>query len=269
MANQLLRARDAPCGGKHWASNFVKRQTELRTYFPRKYDYQRAKCEDPKVIREWFSLVEKVKAKFGVLDEDFFNFDETGFMMGVISAGMVVTTSDDRGKAKLARPGNREWATVVQCIGSQGWPIPPFIVLAAQHHLANWYTECDLPPDWVIATSDHGWTTNGIGLDWIKHFDRHTAARTKGKYRLLVLDGRESHHSTAFELYCQEHDIITLCMPPHSSHYLRPLDVSCFGPLKQAYGRQIEDLMRTHINHVSKLEFLCAFRTAFFAPMTG
>lgn len=25
MPNQLLRARDAPCVGKHWASNFVKR----------------------------------------------------------------------------------------------------------------------------------------------------------------------------------------------------------------------------------------------------
>jgi len=56
-------------------------------------------------------------------------------------------------------------------------------------------------------------------------------------------------------------------MPPHSSHYLQLLDVSCFGPLKQAYGRQTEDLIRAHINHVSKLEFLCAFREAFFASM--
>jgi hypothetical protein len=40
----------------------------------------------------------------------------------------------------------------------------------------------------------------------------------KGKYRLLILDGHESHHSTEFELYCQQNNIITLCMPPHSSH---------------------------------------------------
>ena len=57
-------------------------------------------------------------------------------------------------------------------------------------------------------------------------------------------------------------------MPPHSSHLLQPLDVGCFGPLKQAYGRQVEDLMRAHINHVSKLEFLCGFRAAFFASIT-
>lgn len=57
-------------------------------------------------------------------------------------------------------------------------------------------------------------------------------------------------------------------MPLHSSHLLQPLDVGCFGPLKRAYGRQIEVLMQVHINHVSKLEFLCTFHDAFFASMT-
>jgi hypothetical protein len=268
MANHLLRERDAPPVGKLWAHRFVKRQPQLRTRYTHRYDYQRAKCEDPKVIGVWFVLVWNVRAKYGILDDDVYNFDETGFMMGIIFAGMVVTTSDGRGKAKLAQPGNREWATVIQGVNALGWAIPPFIILAAQYHLANWYTECNLPADWHIATTDNGWTTNAVGLDWIKHFDRHTASRTKGKYRLLILDGHESHHSTEFELYCKQNNIITLCMPAHSSHKLQPLDVGCFGPLKQAYGRLIEDLMRAHINHISKLEFLCAFREAFFASIT-
>jgi hypothetical protein len=268
MANHLLHARDAPRVGKNWASNFVKRRPELRTRFSRRYDYQRAKCEDPKVIREWFALVQNMKAKYGILDDDVYNFDETGFMMGIISTTMVVTTSEGRSRAKLAQPGNREWATVIQGVNAQGWAIPPFIILAGQYHLSNWYTECDLPADWVLATTENGWTTNERGLEWIKHFDNHTTSRTKGPYRLLILDGHESHHSTEFELYCQEHNIVTLCMPPHSSHLLQPLDVGCFALLKREYGRQIEDLMRMHINHISKLEFLCAFRKAFFASMT-
>ena len=98
MANQLLRVRDAPPVGKLWAHNFVKRQPELRTRWTRKYDYQRAKCEDPKVISEWFALVRNVKAKYGIVDNDIYNFDETGFMMGIIFAGMVVTTSDGRAR---------------------------------------------------------------------------------------------------------------------------------------------------------------------------
>jgi DDE superfamily endonuclease len=268
MANQLLRARDASPVGKLWAHNFVRRQPELRTRFSRKYDYQRALCEDPKLICEWFALVRNITAKYGILEEDSYNFDETGFMMGIIFAGMVVTTSDGLSKAKLAQPGNREWATVIAAVNALGWAIPPFIILAAQYHLAHWYTECSLPADWRIATTINGWTTNEVGLDWIKHFDYHTARRTKGIYRLLILDGHESHHSTEFELYCKSHNIITLCMPPHSSHLLQPLDVGCFGPLKVAYGRQIEDLMRMYVTHVSKVDFLCAFRGAFFTAMT-
>ncbi len=100
MANRLLRERDAPPVGKLWAHNFVKRQPELQTRFSRKYDYQRAKCEDPKVIREWFALVHNTKAKYGILDDDIYNFDETGFMMGMITTRMVITTSDGYRKAK-------------------------------------------------------------------------------------------------------------------------------------------------------------------------
>jgi hypothetical protein len=57
-------------------------------------------------------------------------------------------------------------------------------------------------------------------------------------------------------------------MPPHSSHILQPLDVGCFGPLKTAYGRQIEDMMRVHITHITKLDFFPAFYAAFQAAMT-
>ncbi len=57
-------------------------------------------------------------------------------------------------------------------------------------------------------------------------------------------------------------------MPSHSLHLLQPLDVGCFRPLKQAYGRQVEDLMRMYINYMSKLEFFYGFREAFFTSIT-
>ena len=43
-----------------------------------------------------------VKAKYGIVDDDIYNFDETRFMMGIIFAGIVVTTSDGLSRAKLA-----------------------------------------------------------------------------------------------------------------------------------------------------------------------
>ncbi|SCO92506.1 uncharacterized protein FRV6_16634 [Fusarium oxysporum] len=268
MANRLLADRDASPVGKRWASNFVKRHKELKTRFFRKYDYQRAKCEDPRIIRNWFRLVENTIAKYGIRSDDIYNFDETGFIIGMIASGMVVTGAERRGRPKSVQPGSREWITVIQAINAEGQAIPPFIIGAGQYHLANWYRESNLPGDWATATSQNGWTDNEIGLEWLKHFDRCTSKRSNSRYRLLILDGHESHHSADFEIYCEEHKIITLCMPPHSSHLLQPLDVGCFGLLKKAYGREIEHLIRCSITHVSKTEFFPAFYTAFQATMT-
>ena len=153
MANRLLATRDAPPIGTRRASNFVKRHPELRTRFQWKYDYQRAKCEDPEVIRGWFELVRNTIVKYEIHDADIYNFDETGFRMGVISTAIVVTSSDGRAKAKRIQPGNREWVTVIQGVNSQGWTVPPFIIVAAKNHLASWYQNSGFPPNWVIAVT--------------------------------------------------------------------------------------------------------------------
>ncbi|KAF5698512.1 hypothetical protein FMUND_15076 [Fusarium mundagurra] len=217
MANSLLADCHASPVGKRWAHNFVKRQPELKTRLFRKYDYQRAKCEDPTIIRGWFRLIQNTIAKYSIRSDDIWNFDETGFMMGLIMAGMAVTGSETQGRPKSVQPGNREWITVIQAINAEGQSIAPFIVGAGQYHLANWYRECNLPGDWVIATSQNGWTNNELGLEWLKHFDQSTTNRSTGPYRLLILDGHESHHSADFGRYCQKNKIITLSTDPNAS----------------------------------------------------
>lgn len=268
MADLLLTERDALPVGKNWTSTFIKRRPELKTKFSRKYDYKRAQCEDPIIIGAWFKLVRNTIAKYGIVEEDIYNFDEAGFLMGVIATAKVVTSSESRNRPKTAQPGNREWVSIIQGISSYGWAIPPFIIFKGANHLSAWYEDSSLPQDWVITLSENGWTTNEIGHEWIQHFDKHTKSRTTGTYRLLVLDGHESHISAQFQQYCQDNKIITLCMPPHSSHILQPLDVGCFAPLKASYGKQIENLVRVRINHITKLEFLPAFKDAFKAAFT-
>ena len=268
MANSLLAERCQPSVGKNWAGTFVKRQPELKVKFNRKYDYKRALCEDPEVIQGWFRLVENTKAKYGILDDDTYNFDESGFMMGVISTGAVVTGAERRGRPKTVQQGDREWTTVIQGVNAKGWAIPPFIIFSGKHHLSAWYKEPSIPHNWVITVSENGWTNNELGLKWLKHFNEHTKQRTVGSYRLLILDGHESHNSVAFHQYCEEHKIITLCMPPHSSHILQPLDVGCFAPMKKGYGCQAERLMRNKITRITKLEFLTCFKAAFDTSIT-
>lgn len=270
MANRLREIRDAPPVGKRWAYRFVKSELRLKTRLTRVYDFQRALCEDVNQIKKWFELVKNMCAKYSIQDCDFYNFDETGFMIGVISGtGMVVTSSERRGRAKKLQPGNREWATAIECISADGFVIPPMLVVQGKHHLASWYTDGGLPNTWPIRTSTNGWTDNDTGLEWIKHFHQHTNKRRQGVWRMLVLDGHESHLSDAFETYCQQNNIITLCLPPHSSHITQPLDVGCFSVLKRMYSRQIENFIKAAITHITKLEFFHAFKAAHDQTMTS
>ena len=61
-----------------------------------------------------------MRAKYSILDCDFYNFDETGFMIGVICLAMAVIHADRRSRGKAVQPGNREWAIAIACINSEG-----------------------------------------------------------------------------------------------------------------------------------------------------
>jgi hypothetical protein len=102
-------------------------------------------------------------------------------------------------------------------------------------------------------------TNNALDLEWLKHFDAHTKASQVGAYRLLILDGHESHLNQDFKDYCLENMILTLCMPPHSLHLLQPLDVSCFSPLQRTYGHEIQELARQGVYYIDKIDFLTIY----------
>ncbi|KAK6221468.1 putative transposase [Colletotrichum tabaci] len=113
MADCLLDERDATRVGPRWAENFVRRQPQLKTRFRRGIDYQRALAEDPAIVQAWFALVRNTIAKYEIHDDDIYNFDDTGFLMGMLSHAKVVTTSDRRGRPRTKQPSNREWVSVI------------------------------------------------------------------------------------------------------------------------------------------------------------
>ncbi|EEA22978.1 conserved hypothetical protein [Talaromyces marneffei ATCC 18224] len=170
MVNYLLLQRDKPQVGKNWITRLIKRRPEIDSKFARKYNYERAKCEDPKIIQEHFDRVRDAISEYGILPEDIYNFDETGFAMGLCATAKVITGSDRYARPKLLQPGNREWVTAIEATNSTGWAIPSYIIFKAKKNVRlGWFD--NLPSDWRINISEHGWTTDQIGLEWLKtHF---------------------------------------------------------------------------------------------------
>lgn len=95
----------------------------------------------------------------------------------------------------------------------------------------------------AYAVSHNGWTDNEVVLAWLIDVF-HPQTVNLGGRRLLLLDGHASHVSVEFIEFCWLVDIVPLCLPPHTTHYLQPLDVGCFGPLDKAYRKQLEKGMK-------------------------
>ena len=109
MAQILLRDRtqDSTAAlGVNWAYSFTKRRPELRTRYNRRITYQRAKQEDPKVIRQWFETVHKAIEEHGIHEDDIWNFDETGFAMGLCTASKVITAVECSERPHTVIQGN-------------------------------------------------------------------------------------------------------------------------------------------------------------------
>ena len=237
-------------------------------YFNRKYNYQRAKYEDLIIINSWFSLLKNTITKYRIVDTDIYNFDETGFMIGIISIVIVVTSSERTGRVKAKQPGNREQVTVIQAVNILGWSVLLFVVVKGKYILLSQYNKFKLLKSWRLSISDNRQTTNKIRLEQIEYFEEYTQYQKVGIYRLLILDSYESYYSTEFKIFYQEHDIITLYILPYSSHILQPLDIGCFSPLKKAYSKQIEDLMHSSQTYIIKEDFFPVFQVVFQESMT-
>ena len=91
-----------------------------------------------------------------------------------------------------------------------------------------------------ISISPNGWTDQELGYAWLQNdFEPATREKAAGQYRLLILDGHNSHCTFKFCNYSADHKIIVICLPAHTTHALQPCDVGAFGPLAQSWKRVV------------------------------
>jgi hypothetical protein len=117
--------------------------------------------------------------------------------------------------------------------------------------------------------SPRGWTDTELALIWLmKEFEIQTRDRANGGYRLLLLDGHVSHLSYQFCAFAERHQIIVLCLPPHTTHALQPCDVGAFGPLESAWRSEVTAMSRAS-QPIFKNNLLAAYARARLRAMTN
>lgn len=259
-ANTILRqahlgSEPAPLVSEQWARRFLDRYPE---YFIRKQqtlDVNRKNAHQPDDILTWFEKYKAVCTQYNIQAADTYNFDESGFRIGIGRDQWIITRDPNR-QAYLGSSTNRELVTVGETISGDGFVLPPIIIVPGIIHQEQWYTSTSVPNDYLIGTSETGYSNDELTIKWLVHFEMFSSKRQVGNTRLLLLDGFGSHCTKEFLDFCDAHKIIVFCLPPHTSHLLQPLDVVVFQPYKHYHSEAVEAATRTGCGNFDKVEFL-------------
>ena len=235
--------------GKNWITRFLSRHPDLASKYSTKLDRQRAHANDPRIIKDYFAKLTSLIRRYGLKAFQIFNMDEKGFLMGVASRAKVLCRRGRR-NPRVTHDGNRELVTVVETVGALGCALSPLIINKGKgQYMGCFQNLTEKERGYQFGYSPKGWTDNRLAMLWLETvFEPETASITAGLPRLLILDGHGSHITYEFARYCDEHDILLLCLPSHSTHLLQPLDVGLFSPYQHFYGQAVDDYMRSGQN---------------------
>lgn len=90
-----------------------------------------------------------------------------------------------------------------------------------------------------LGYSQKGYIDGELLAEWIKHFDRFTKHKSRGRPRYIFLDSHLSRLHLPFLLYCRENNIHAVCYPSHSTHIYQGLDVVVFSVLKRFFSDEM------------------------------
>ena len=130
------------------------------------------------------------------------------------------------------------------------------VILAGKRHMARWCSRTGVKDDTLFAVSDSGFSNDQLSYQWVKHFDTFSAKSQVGVHQLLLLDGYGSHFTYEFLTHCEDANIIPFCLPPHTTHFLQPLDVRGFQPYKHWHAEAADEATCTGCDDFNKIEFI-------------
>ncbi|XP_033747537.1 uncharacterized protein LOC117332656 [Pecten maximus] len=212
-----------------WFRGFLKRHPDLKMRKPQTIDGGRVRMANKTVMKQYFDLLHNTMEKHGLLNkpEQIFNFDETGFGKGIIAQDKVCTGN---GNTFTRQTSLTTHSTAAVCVSASGQVLPTFLIY--EKSFPSGAYRDGIPGNWLFATSPNGYIDTDLFQRWFENV--FLVYAPKARPLILTMDNHESHLSIETIKLARENHIELLCLPPHTTHILQPLDVGLFRPIKKA-----------------------------------
>lgn len=230
--------------GYDWLKLFLSRNADLSLRKSEGVSLNRVHAMNRDEVKKYFELLEKCLEEHELFDKpgNIFNMDESGVQLNT-RPGVVLAVKGSKNVSNITSTERGETITLIACCNAEGNFLPPACVMKGKIKKDE-YTD-NMPPGSVLYMSQKSaYVNNNIFLEWLR--DHFLPRKPDGKV-LLILDGHASHSSSVEMLeFANQHDIILLCLPSHTTHYLQPLDRAVFKSVKNHFYAASQLWMKAH-----------------------
>jgi hypothetical protein len=204
----------------------------LKSLTPELLETKRSEYATSALINRWFSSMSPEVR--GINPCLIFNFDET--MLYSTSHAKIIISSEKKTFRRKAPMGPH--VTLGLCISPLGIHPPPLIILSAKEldETFSYFESVNLVQ---IVNSPSGWMTGEIFAQWANRFCQwlqiyrlSLPEEVRGQTALLYIDNCRSHCSLEALTVFRMNNVKVISFPPHVTHILQPVDVSCAKALK-------------------------------------
>lgn len=240
--------REKKVAGKDWVAGFRKRHPEIVLRKPELTSAARAQAFNKTNVTKFFDILEDVQKNYLYPPHRVYNVDETGLLTVQSKASKIFALKGRRQVGSLSSAERGILSTFVVCMSAGGIYIPPFVIFPRERMKVE--LQDGAPPGTAFVCHPSGWMQSEIFTQWFDHFLKY-AKPSYDDPVLLILDGHSTHTKNLdFIEKARKSHTTVVCLPPHCSHKMQPLDVAFMGPFNTFYVQSIERFLRNNPGRV-------------------
>lgn len=267
LRNKIPHPFKNESAGKDWFYGFLKRHPKLSIRKPMGTSFARARGFNKEEVDKFFDLVDDVFKKHNYPANRVFNVDETGLSVVQSKVPHVVGLKGKRQIGSLTSAERGSLVTIVPCMSAGGEFVPPLVIFPRKN--MNEQLLKGAPPGTIASCHPSGWIQTNIFTKWFRHFVDVTKPSAESPV-LLFLDGHATHKRNIDIINLARANHVTiLCLPPHCSHKIQPLDKTFMGPLKSHYSEEVRSFLRHSSRPLSVFDMMELFGRAYLKVQRG
>lgn len=114
--------------GANWHQQLLQHHSDVKRVIARGLDRTHAALmQNADVFKDYFELYKSLQEEYQITDQDTYNIDEKGFLVGAIQHEQVIIPVSER-DTFLRQDGLREWVSVLETISADGGCISSYII---------------------------------------------------------------------------------------------------------------------------------------------